>query len=129
MLSGDVETNLGPLSNCKEYFPICHWNLNSISAPDYSNLFLLKAYIMLHKFDIICSSETYLNSTTPSDDDKLQIPGYTFIRCDLHNSLQIDSKPHRSLLKCFLSNENIPLIPTLFHENKWVTNDFQNSVP
>ena len=44
MLKGDVEMNPGPLSNCKEYFPICHWNLNSISAHDYSKLFLLKAY-------------------------------------------------------------------------------------
>ena len=83
MLSGDVEVNPGPLSNDKEYFPICHWNLNSISVHDYSNLFLLKGYIILHKFDIICLPETYLNSTTPSDDDRIQIPGYTLIRCDL----------------------------------------------
>ena len=80
MLSGDVEINPGPLSNCKEYFSICHWNLNSISAHDYSKLFLLKACIILHKFDISCLSETYLDSTTPNDDDKLQIPGYTLIR-------------------------------------------------
>ena len=82
MLSGDVEINPGPLSNCKEYFSICHWNLNSISAHDYSKLFLLKPCIILHKFDIICLSETYLDSTTPNDDDKLQILGYTFIRSD-----------------------------------------------
>ena len=44
-------------------------------------LILLKAYIILHKFDIICLSETYLNSTTPTDDDKLHLR-YTFIRCN-----------------------------------------------
>ena len=82
MLSGDVEIKPGLLSNCKEYFSICHWNLNSISAHDYSKLFPLKVYIILHKFDIICLSETYLDSTIPNDDDKLQIPGYTFIRSD-----------------------------------------------
>ena len=82
MLSGDVEINPGPLSNCKEYFSICYWNLNSISAHDYSKLFLLKAYIILHKFDIICLSETYLDSTIPNHDDRLQIPGYTLIRSD-----------------------------------------------
>ena len=71
MLSCDVEINPGPLSNYKEYFSICHQNLNSISAHDYSKLFLLKAYIILHKFDIICLSETYLDSTIPNDDDKL----------------------------------------------------------
>ena len=62
MSGGDVEINPGSLSNCKEYFSICHWNLNSISAHDYSKLFLLKAYVILHKFDIICLSETYLDS-------------------------------------------------------------------
>ena len=45
--SGDVETNPGPLSNCKEYFSICNWNLNSVFAHDYSKLFLLKAYYTL----------------------------------------------------------------------------------
>ena len=44
----------------------------------------LKAYIILHKFDINCLSETYLDSTIPND-GKLQIPGYTLIRSD-HSS-------------------------------------------
>ena len=44
-------------------------------------LILLKAYIILHKFDIICLSETYLDSTAPIDDDKLHLR-YTFIRCN-----------------------------------------------
>ena len=85
MLSGDVEINPGPLSNCKENFSICHWNLNSISAHDYSKLFLMKPYIILQKFDIICLSQTYLHSTIPNDDDKLQILGYTLI-CSDHPS-------------------------------------------
>ena len=70
MLSGDVEINPGPLSNCKEYFSIYHWNLNYISAHDCSKLILLKGYIMLHIFDIICLSQTYLDSTTPNVGDK-----------------------------------------------------------
>ena len=41
---------------------ICHCNLNSVSAYSYSKLFLLKAYIAFHKFDIMCLSETYLDS-------------------------------------------------------------------
>ena len=82
MLSGDVEINTGPLSNCKEYFSICHWDLNSISAHDYSKVFLLKRHIMLHIFDIICLSQTYLDSTTPNVGGKLQIPGYILIRPD-----------------------------------------------
>ena len=59
---------------------MCHWNLNSTSAHNYTKLFLPKAYIAIHKFDIICLSETYLDSSTTSDDDNLVISGYNLIR-------------------------------------------------
>ena len=49
---------------------------------DYSKLFLLKAYISVHRFDIVCLSETYLDSTVPFDDDNLVISGYNLIRSD-----------------------------------------------
>ena len=48
----------------------------------YKKVSLLSAYISIHKFDIICLSETYLNSETSSDDDNLKIPGYNTIRDD-----------------------------------------------
>ena len=48
----------------------------------YSKLFILKAYISVHKFDIICLSETYLDSTVPIDDDNLVISRYNLIRSD-----------------------------------------------
>ena len=38
------------------------------------------AYISVHKFYIICLSETYLNSDIPSDDEILEIGGYNFVR-------------------------------------------------
>ena len=37
---------------------------------------LLKDYITAHKFDIICLSETYLDSSTLPDDDNLEIARY-----------------------------------------------------
>ena len=40
-------------------------------------MFLLKAYAAVYKFDIICISETYLDSSTPSDNSDLEISGYT----------------------------------------------------
>ena len=85
LLSGDVELNPGPKRNYSNAFSICHWNLNSISAHNYAKVFLLKAYIAIHKFDIICISETYLDSSTPSDDNNLEISGYTVVRSD-HSS-------------------------------------------
>ena len=49
---------------------------------NYAKVFLPKAYIAIHKLDIICISETYLDSSTPSVDSNLEIYGYTFVRSD-----------------------------------------------
>ena len=82
ILSGDVEVNPGPKNSVKEYLSICHWNLNSTLVHDYSKLFFLKAHMPVHKFDIICLSETYLHSSVPLDHDKLVIFGNNFIPSD-----------------------------------------------
>ena len=63
-------------------FSIFHWNLNSISAYNYIKLSLLRTYVSTHKFDVICISETYLNSDTSTVDKNLEIVGYTLIRVD-----------------------------------------------
>ena len=57
-------------------------DLTNIPANDYSKSFLLKAYISVHKFDIICLSETHLDSVVPLDDDNLVITGYNLICSD-----------------------------------------------
>ena len=60
-LSGDIEINSGPKANAlNRCFSTCHWNLSSISAHMFTKVSLLSAYISVHKFDIICLSETYL---------------------------------------------------------------------
>ena len=41
-----------------------------------------KAYLARHKFDIVCLSETYLNSRFSFDDDNLDIPGYIMVRAN-----------------------------------------------
>ena len=63
-------------------FEICHWNLNSLLTYNYNKLFLLRAYIAVHKFDVICLSETYLDSTVASDDGNLEITGFNLVRSD-----------------------------------------------
>ena len=102
MLIGDVEVNPGPKKKDKDCLSICHRDLNSISAYDYSKLFLLNSYNSLHKFDIICLSETYLDSNTPLDDDNLEISGCTLVRSD-----------HQSNTKrggvCLYYKNNLPL--------------------
>ena len=54
ILSGDTETNPGPKPISGQSFSICHWNLNSISAQNYTKIFLLTDYVVVHNFDIIC---------------------------------------------------------------------------
>ena len=78
---GDIEKNLGPKLNSYQSFSICHWNLNSISAHNFLKSFL-RAYITVHKSDVICLSETYLDSSIFPNDNNLQIPGYNLYRED-----------------------------------------------
>ena len=67
--SGDIEQNPGPRSNSFKSFSICQWNLNSISAHNVIKISLLKTYIATHKLNVICLSETYLDSSISYDDD------------------------------------------------------------
>ena len=48
----------------------------------FTKVSLLSADISVHNFDIICLSETYINSEIPSDDENLEIPGYNLVRED-----------------------------------------------
>ena len=79
-LSGDVELNPGPKCKAAQTLSICHWNLNSICAHNFTKLSLLRAYVNIHKFDIVCFSETYLDSSI--SDESLKISEYYLIRCD-----------------------------------------------
>ena len=74
--SGDTEENPGPKPNSCQSYSIFHWNLNSISAHSFIKLSLLRAYIAIHKYDVVCSSETYLNASISSNDDNWEVPGY-----------------------------------------------------
>ena len=51
-----------------------------MSVHNFSKMSILQAYNPVHKYDIICLLETYLNSSIPYDDDNLEIPGYNLIR-------------------------------------------------
>ena len=42
----------------------------------------IAAYNTIHKYDFICISETYLDSSVPTDDRDTLINGYNLIRAD-----------------------------------------------
>ena len=84
-VSGDIEKNPGPKLNSSQKISICHWNLTSIAAHNFVKVSLLIAYNSIHKYDVICLPETYLDSSTVLGDDSLEIPGYNLVRFD-HSS-------------------------------------------
>ena len=81
-ISGDIELNPGPKQKQDQSLSICHWNLNSIPAHNFQKLALLQGYISSSKVDILCLSETFLNSDFSCDDNNLQLPGFDLIRAD-----------------------------------------------
>ena len=82
MLCNDVEINPDPKTISQQGFSICPWNLISTIAHNFAKIFLLKAYVAIHKFDIICLSETYPDSSITTNNDNLDIDGYNLLRSD-----------------------------------------------
>ena len=79
---GDIESNFGPKYSTLTF---CDWNLNGLTAHDSVKILLLQAYIARHNYDIICISQTFLNSFIETNDDKISIGGYNLIRADHPN--------------------------------------------
>ena len=83
---GDIELNLVPKKSKENTLSVCHWNLNSITVHNFSKLTQLKAYVSNYKYDFICLSETYLDSSIP--DDMIEIEGYNLARPDHPNNIK-----------------------------------------
>ena len=96
---GDIEINQGLKQSSLTF---CHWNLNGVAAHEFIKVSLLQGYITERNFDI-CLSETFLNSSLDSEDDRLKIEGYNLRRSD-----------HPSGSKkggvCVYYKEHIPLV-------------------
>ena len=83
---GDIEPNPGPKKLKNNSLSVCHWNLNSLCAHNFSKLTQLKAYISVYKHDFICLSETYLDSST--SDGLLEIDEYNLVCADHPNNIK-----------------------------------------
>ena len=97
---GDIEENPGPKYSSLTF---CHWNLNGLTAHDSTKISLLQAYITQHNYDNICLTETFLNSSILSDDNRIKIDGHNLIRSDYPS----DSKKGEV---CIYYKEHISLI-------------------
>ena len=77
----DIEKNPGPKPSSCDKFSICHWNLNCISTHNFIKI-SVSITVSTHNFDILCLSETYLDSSISSKDNNLTIPAYDLYRAD-----------------------------------------------
>ena len=62
-------------------FNFRYWNLNGIAAHYFVKVPLIEAFIKAKNIDIICVSETFLDSTIPVNEERRYIKGYSMIRC------------------------------------------------
>ena len=83
LLSGNIEVSPGPKrsSNIKFF----HWNLNRLAAHDFIKVPLVDAFITTSNFDIVCLSETFLDSTILNNNENIQMNGYSLLRADHPN--------------------------------------------
>ena len=77
---GDIELNPGPKKNNTSYtFSFCHWDLNNIAAHNFSKLSLLQCRAQI-RHDL--PPETFLDSSIPTNDERLNMKGYKLIKAD-----------------------------------------------
>ena len=80
---GDIEVNPGPKKvTAVDQFSCCHWKINSPAAHDYKKVSLLEAYNGIRHYDLLCLSETYLDSSISNDEKDVSIKGYSLVRVD-----------------------------------------------
>ena len=80
---GDVESNPGPKK--QHQISCCHWNLNGFAANSLIKVSLLQAISVSKSYGIISLSETFLDPSTDSSDEKITIEGYNLLLAD-HSS-------------------------------------------
>ena len=82
--SGDIEVSPGP--KVKSQLSLCHWDLNRLAAHNFIKVSLLQALAVTHGYDIICLSETFLDSSISNEDERVRIEGYNLLPVDHHSN-------------------------------------------
>ena len=86
--SGDIEVNPGPRSSPCHGFSICHRNLNGLTTHNYLKVSLLRAYDAIKKFDVVCLSKTFLDSSNLPDYGNFDPPDYNVVRVDYPSNIK-----------------------------------------
>ena len=116
LMSEDIEKNPGPKENNNLSF--LHWNLNSLAVHNYEKFLALQAFNSLHKYDIICLSETFLDSTF--NDQDLDFNGYKILRADHPDDVKMGGV-------CVYYKQSHPLrIFNIFNLNEYLVFEVQH---
>ena len=83
----NIAANPGP-GGWRSPLSVCHWNLNSIWAEDFSKLSQTSAFLNVHHFDIFCLTKTFLDSSISLEDPRLATGGYKLFCCNHPPNLQ-----------------------------------------
>ena len=130
-----IEPNLGPRKLETNNFSVCQWN--SLTVHSFSKLNHLKAYNSIYKYDFICLSETYLDSSIP--DNLIDIEGYKLIRANHPDNIKrggvciyykeslpvrVISLPYfKGALLLEMSNNNKKVMVSVIYRSPSQTND------
>ena len=101
LCSGDIKINPGPKT--KNQISFYHWNLSGLATHNFAKISLLQALSVTHDYDIICLSETFLDSSISNDDERINIKGCNLLPAD-HPS---NKKRERV---CMYYKEHLPII-------------------
>ena len=104
---GDIEINSEPKKKLAKCFSCCHWNVNSILA--HNKLSLLPAYNSSLHYDLICLTETYLDSTVYINN--LSVNGYNLLRAD-----HPDNVKRGGVCLYYRGNLTLQLVDTPYNE-------------
>ena len=81
ILNVDIEQNPGPE---KEKYHVTFWQLNleGFMSHNFIKVSLLQTIAATNDYDIICLIETFLDSSSENDDDRISIPRYNLLHGD-----------------------------------------------
>ena len=123
LLCCDVHPNPGPIRDKDFNFSVSCWNIGSILAHNFSKLSLLSSYNSIYNYDLICLTETFLDSSFLPDDPRLSLEGYNLIRSNHPNDVKrggvcVYVKNYLAIRVCNISNLNECIIIELNLKNK-----------
>ena len=103
-LCGDVDQSPGP-ENKQSNIAFCYWNLNGLMAHNFIKVSLLQIHSVTNDYDILCFTETFLDSSVENDGDRISIPEYNLLHADHPSKTKrggvcIYYKDHLSIFSC-----------------------------